>query len=256
MEWLPSSSLVNEGCLDATDCSDNVVCYTMAYTPAVSGKLTSYTAVFRVDCDGGGTAIINNASCSMADKSQQLDGCKEIGQVQLASSGNSGTLEVVANETVYLHQLCLQTRRGRSRIGFEMDPLIGITTSIDLPDGGAVTEIVAYPKSFLPRNAAFCGGDTDGISTSSIGDIRDSEALVSLTMAPNPATDYLWVKVKAPGEEATIHILDINGRVLHRSKGAAVRTETFDLTAWPSGTYYVALGEAHGSMSEKFIISR
>jgi len=254
MRWVPTADLNGKlACSDATDCTRNIVCYSLAYLPAVSGKLTSYTAGFRVDCDGGETSIVKNEACSMADNSRQVVACGEVGELQLLSCGNTGDVSVTAGKAVYLHQICLQTQRKGPGIRIAADPLMGVTTSIDLAEGVAVTETPGFAKSYFQRNRLICqNGTAEGLE---LGKDLDSERL-TLSLSPNPAIDWLQVVVDVPSEDVNLRIMDSQGCLVLQQLGPGQRRETLNVSRLPAGTYYLSVGEEYPSLSRKFVIVR
>ncbi|HZV68439.1 MAG TPA: LamG-like jellyroll fold domain-containing protein, partial [Saprospiraceae bacterium] len=126
---LPNGS-VNGSCTSSTDCCTQTFCYGLKFTPGSTGILTTYTTGFFIDCIPAGSPINSNVSCVMNDISNQINGCVANGHVLFNSSGNSGTLNVVAGVPVILHKLCLTIPNGVS-LNITKDPITNLTFSID-----------------------------------------------------------------------------------------------------------------------------
>lgn len=147
MRWIPSPATGQFGkCTDQSSKSGLTQCYALEYTPAVSGTLTSYTTGFLVSCTSLGSAIAKNQSCSMTPKNNEVNGCSSIGKTLLNSSGNSGTItnnQIEAGVPVILHQVCLTIPTGEA-VSIEEEPVTDLTTSVDLGNGGYVTEFPVF----------------------------------------------------------------------------------------------------------------
>ncbi len=93
MRWIPTPAhSVSGRCSDQSTKSGLTQCYTLEYTPAVSGVLTSYTTGFLVSCTSLGSAIAKNQSCTMTPNNREVNGCDALGKVLMNSSGNSGSI--------------------------------------------------------------------------------------------------------------------------------------------------------------------
>lgn len=133
-----------DGCSSVvTDCSSGQQCYALNYTPANTGTVTSYTLGFLANCIGDNTASLRGESCTMTDNTDIQSACVAANLLQILPSGNSGTLPVVVNEPVKLHEVCVTLPAGTS-MTFNEDASLALTVSIDLPGGGAVTDVLNY----------------------------------------------------------------------------------------------------------------
>ena len=147
MKWTPLPKGASAGkCVCAAPSKSSLQCYTLEYTPAVSGVLTSYTTVFLVSCTSHGSPIDKNEACYMTGKVDVKDGCSEIGKMMMISAGNTGTpinSTIQSGKPVFLHQVCFNIPEGES-ITIETEATPNLTTSVDLAIGTAVTEFPAY----------------------------------------------------------------------------------------------------------------
>jgi hypothetical protein len=147
MRWVPIPKGSAEGkCVCSAPSKSNLQCYALEYVPNVSGVLTSYTTGFLVSCTSRGPAVSKNESCIMSPKVEVQDGCSQVGKVMMISAGNSGnptTSVIEAGKPIFLHQVCFDIPKGES-ITIELPETSGLTTSVDLKTGGAVTEYPAY----------------------------------------------------------------------------------------------------------------
>ncbi len=154
MTWIPSKHVVNKGCADMTDCTENIVCYKLQYIPNESGVLTSYTTGFIADCENGETKVKINQSCIIEDKSDQVVACESHGKILLNCSGNSGSANLVRGRPIILHQICLDAKNKNIEI-VESD-IIHLTTSIDLHDQIATTEFAEYVSYMVLSSNITC----------------------------------------------------------------------------------------------------
>lgn len=154
MTWIPSKHIVNKGCTDMTNCTENIVCYKLQYIPNVTGKLTSYTTGFIADCENGETKVKINQSCLIEDKSNQTVACEDFGKILLNCSGNSGAVGLKKGIPVILHQICLDAKN--KNIGIVESDITKLTTSIDIEDGSASTEFVEYENYIALNTVEFC----------------------------------------------------------------------------------------------------
>lgn len=257
MRWIPSANIASQQCDDKTDCSQNLVCYSLTYMPTKSGVLTSYTTGFTLNCSEGTTAIVYNASCTMTDKSEQVSACEEAGKLLLLCSGNTGELAVNARKRVVLHQVCVQTSGSTSALVFEPNEIVGLTASLDNEQTGPFTERMLGDKFYVPSNYSVCnGGTVPNGPEGTIGVVRGGEGEVSLELFPNPVVNNLQVRVILPVEKAVFNVLDVNGRVLVTRVGNTGIVNQLDVSALPSGTYFLAVGEDRSELTKKFVIVR
>ena len=148
MQWVfLANGVVNGSCTSTSDCSNEILCYGLEYTPAISGTITSYTTGFFVDCtapnNGNGNPIESNSACIMTDNSALNVQCSAASLVLLNSSGNSGTSALVANTPIILHQICLDLSANQS-VNIVEDDATDLSVSIDEAGGGPVNELPSY----------------------------------------------------------------------------------------------------------------
>jgi len=154
MRWIPVNTPSKFGkCAFDVDKEGKTQCYVLEYVPAVSGILTSYTAGFFVSCTSLGSAISDNQSCSMSSNIRLFNGCSTVGQILMSSSGNTGSAinnQIEAGVPVIIHQVCLTIPLGES-VTIDEDPVLDLTTSVDILGGGFATEYPTYEKAVFHR---------------------------------------------------------------------------------------------------------
>lgn len=153
LEWIylaPGATSVT--CTSATDCDVENVCFGLAYTPAATGRVTSYTLGFLADCPNGSQPAVAASSCTMSDNTFVSPGCAN-DIFLLQASGNNGSLVIAAGTPVILHQVCIQV--GTDRIRVIEDEITGLTVSVDQTVGGPTTEVLSFDP-FL-ADATDCG---------------------------------------------------------------------------------------------------
>lgn len=260
MQWVPGEEVGNPDYKDATNCADNVICYALAYTPAKSGTLTSYTTNFLVDCDGGKSAIISNRSLVMTDNSAQEEACEEAGVLLLNASGNTGSVNTKSNGAIYLHEICIQTSRKSTAIEFKMDEIGALTTSLDIPNGKAVTERPDFQPFLFKRawsscsntpDVSFAGEDFDVAADETIG--RDG---IELSLSPNPAVDQINVRLDHPGTSVDFSLLDGMGRVVGTWTAATNASLEIDVSQLPAGFYHLNAQTDQETFTKKFIVRK
>ncbi len=154
MRWvLQSASSTNGSCTSTTDCCTNTLCFGLEFTPATTGTLAAYTTGFLSDCVLDASPVVSNSSCVMTDNSSDIDGCASVSQTLINSSGNGGSLSVVAGVPVIIHQLCLTIPAGQT-VTLVEDAVTDLSASIDLPAGGSTTEFPTYSTTNLEGNKA------------------------------------------------------------------------------------------------------
>lgn len=257
MHWVPSGEVNQEGFVDGTDCATNTICYALAYTATQGGTLTSYTAGFEVECDNNPNFIVSNESTVMVDKSSQIMACEELGKVALNCFGNSGSVQVKADRTVYLHQICLQTSKGSAGIQFTASKALGITTSLDIPAGEARTEEPVFLNAKLNRSHQLCDPSPEVGGNGLFGQVDLTEAdEMQIDVFPNPVVNNLRVRVTTAAELINLNILDANGRILASDKRQTKTFHDVDVSEFPAGTYYISVVEEQAELTKKFVIVR
>ncbi len=148
-------------CPDATDCCQDIICYDLVYTPAVSGRLTTYTTGFISNCPGGFPIALDmsmmplNNSCVMSDNSYEIDDCMNSGTILFNSSGSNGSVPVTGGAmpvSISLHKVCFNLSAGE-QINLSEDIITDLTTSIDLLDINdmVIGQYTDYP-TFISTN--------------------------------------------------------------------------------------------------------
>lgn len=157
MQWVPFTKGLTKGdCAAEISKNDQVICYALEYTPAVSGVLTSYTTGFYVSCTSLGSPVAKNQSCSMYNNVNLQNGCSTNGIVLMNSSGNTGNVinnQVQAGIPVILHKVCFTIPKGET-IKITEDQITDLTTSIDVGGGTFTTEFPTFTESVI-RNTRY-----------------------------------------------------------------------------------------------------
>ena len=153
LQWVPDNG-AHGSCPAATNCTTNVICFGLQYTPGVSGFLTTYTTGFKTECLGdiplGITPVMSNQSCVMSDNSFELNACSTIDSILFNSSGNAGMVPVVAGTPLILHKVCFDLDPPLA-LGIKEDLIINLSASIDLAGGGQYTEYPMYTTTTLSK---------------------------------------------------------------------------------------------------------
>ncbi|MBK8832277.1 MAG: hypothetical protein IPN60_15755 [Saprospiraceae bacterium] len=150
LQWVLDTGDNDGGCPDATNCCQDIICYDLVYTPAVSGRLTTYTTGFLSNCLGPvypppialDMSMIPtplNNSCVMTDNSFESDDCTN-NMYLFNSSGQNGSVMVVGGVTpvpITIHKVCFQISAGET-INLTEDVPTDLTASIDLLDMGGM----------------------------------------------------------------------------------------------------------------------
>ncbi|HRN55945.1 MAG TPA: T9SS type A sorting domain-containing protein [Agriterribacter sp.] len=69
---------------------------------------------------------------------------------------------------------------------------------------------------------------------------------------PNPTTGKFYITFSKAVDNATVQIVDANGKVVQRLKGSGTRLE-FDLSSQPGGTYFIIIQTAGTVINKKVI---
>jgi hypothetical protein len=122
--------------------------------------------------------------------------------------------------------------------------IIGTPSSSVTPNlllGGAYSIIVSSENCEL-QSSPFLITATEEIISSNIIDVY-----------PNPATDYIEIRsVELGGQEVSISITDINGRVYLMEDSLSI-TEKVDLKSLPQGIYILLLESKVGFYKSRFV---
>ncbi len=156
MRWvyMPPGTM-SGSCVSGSDCSTGTICFTLQYTPGVTGILTSYTTGFFVNCYNGADPVVSNESCVMVDNSGVQEDCGGLGLILMNSSGNTGNLMITKNVPVVLHQICLQLGAGGSVV-LDEDEATDLTASVELPGNILVTETPSFTNYTVDFDT-YCG---------------------------------------------------------------------------------------------------
>lgn len=69
---------------------------------------------------------------------------------------------------------------------------------------------------------------------------------------PNPTTGKFYITFSKAIDNATVQIVDVNGKAVQRVKGSGTRME-FDLSGQPGGTYFIII-QTTGTVINKKVI--
>lgn len=69
---------------------------------------------------------------------------------------------------------------------------------------------------------------------------------------PNPTTGKFYITFSKAIDNATVQIIDVNGKVVQRVRGSSTRLE-FDLSSQPGGTYFIIIQTARTMINKKVI---
>jgi hypothetical protein len=258
MKWVPAENAIN-GCNSLTNAKKNILCYNLEYTPEKTGVLSSYTAGFWVDCGKSETVVFSNKSCSMTDNSQQVAGCEKYGKTFFNSSGNSGSQAnnyMTKGVPVYLHQVCLMVNPNEELL-IVKDDITDLTTNIDLGSGASVTEFPSY-KSFVAKNIIKVVEEpsvevlNNTLTTSTASSPMELDEKIELF--PNPAYDYINVKVVSTQEFCTLQIFDGSGVSKFNQLVKSNENIKFDVSSYAPGLYYVSVKSDNKVVNRKFIV--
>lgn len=259
MQWVPGDQVNDPDYADGTNCTQNILCYALAYTPSQTGVLTSYTTGFLVDCDNGRSTIVSNKSLVMTNNSAQQEACAEAGVLLLQSSGNTGAITVKNGRTTYLHEICLQTSGKTTEIHFEMDLLGGLTTSLDIHDRPALTERPEFTPFLFKRARAACLNTPNSVFSwdeAGIAEEPSEPHYGSFTLFPNPAVTEVQVRFDHVAEQVNFSLLDASGRELRSWKAATGTSHRVDVSKLPAGFYHLKASTEEETFTRKLIVRR
>lgn len=142
-----------ENCTSETDCESSIQCYTLMYTPNVSGTMTSYTLGFLGLCPPSGDVYLSNlsGSCTMSDNTSYTQLCDDFGMFNLITSGNTGSVEIVAGEVKAIHQVCFTINEGET-LNIQEDVITQLSVSVDLETGESIFELLDFSSIDLTIN--------------------------------------------------------------------------------------------------------
>ncbi|MBK9982222.1 MAG: T9SS type A sorting domain-containing protein [Saprospiraceae bacterium] len=138
MEWvlLPNGEGIG-ACVSSSDCTNDVLCYGLEYTPLYTGTMTTYTTGFFIGCMSGINPVLSNSACLLHDNSQIHDFCTQAGVVLFNSSTDQGVaVPVFKGVPQIIHQVCYSIPSSGT-LTVTRDNLPGaLSTSIDSTSGG------------------------------------------------------------------------------------------------------------------------
>ncbi|MBL7739100.1 MAG: T9SS type A sorting domain-containing protein [Chitinophagaceae bacterium] len=119
-------------------------------------------------------------------------------------------------------------------------------------DNNPYKGVTYYRLKIKEASGAFC--------YSKVREVRISSGVVSVTLAPNPATDHTTIMIgNAIDQTACITITDINGnKMLYRKIPIDREHYLADIPVqtWPPGTYFVSVKTNQVSVNKKLVVQR
>lgn len=73
----------------------------------------------------------------------------------------------------------------------------------------------------------------------------------SISIFPNPVTDFLWIKTNLPAKQ--VSVIDITGRVIYSNATGDSENIRIDCSGFPSGVFFVSVLTESGKVTKKFI---
>ncbi len=139
MEWvlMPNGEGIGS-CVSSSDCTNDILCYGLEYTPLYTGTMTTYTTGFFVGCLNGTNPVQSNNACLLHDHSQIHDFCSVPAQVVLFNSSTDQGVAVPIFKGVpqIIHQVCFSIPSSGT-LTVTRDNLPGaLSTSIDSANNG------------------------------------------------------------------------------------------------------------------------
>jgi len=201
-EYIPKNSSLG-ACTSSSDCNNGTFCYGLKYTPAVSGRITSYTLGFQGNCPGGGSPYLPvlSGSCVMTDNTDFINGCgTPTNMFLLQASGNSGNnITISQGQPIYLHRICFEVNVS-DIINIEEDIITQLTVSVDsLINNNPITEVLSFSPFEIKYDDQTCNINFDvsnpWINVTSLpdGSIVNSESLVN--SSPFDQSFDIWDEV-------------------------------------------------------------
>ena len=247
VNWVPSTES-DGGCSMVTDCATNTLCYSLEYTPESTGILTSYTTGFFTSCIDGAANLLHNQSCVINDKSSMISACEEFGKTLLNCSGNTGQIMITKDEPIILHQVCFDIDV-KEEVELLVDPVMGITVSIDLLTNGFTT---SKPK-YEDYTASTRDVETPCDLKNDI-EIDAFDASLALQVFPNPTSGSINVFFNDGGLTADMSIITSDNKRMMTQTIDCNKKHSFNLNDYHGGTYIVRIKGENKSESKKFII--
>lgn len=101
----------------------------------------------------------------------------------------------------------------------------------------------------------YCNNGSNRISNPEL--VRQQEAASAGfeevdALYPNPTTGKFFITFSKAIDNATIQVVDVNGKTVQRVKGSGTRLE-FDLSGQPGGTYFIIIRTGETVINKKVI---
>lgn len=130
----------------------------------------------------------------------------------------------------------------------------GLITNPDMSSTKARIYMDSIMAHFLPRAclALDLATTQECLGNVNTEDLID-DTLIELAVAPNPATDHVWVRTNAAYPMEAIQVFDINGRFIKAQYNIDNHQYRLDRGALPPGTYLIKVKVEEGVSTRKVI---
>ncbi|HZV70500.1 MAG TPA: T9SS type A sorting domain-containing protein [Saprospiraceae bacterium] len=146
----------NPGCVSSTDCTNDMLCYGLRYTPLYTGSMTSYTTGFFVNCIDGINHVVSNEGCVMGSVSDINDGCELINFVVFHSSAAGTPFSVIKGVPYILHQVCFSIPNTGILTVIEDDVQANGTSIDSVNGGGPESDNIAFYTPLVIDSSIAC----------------------------------------------------------------------------------------------------
>jgi hypothetical protein len=72
-----------------------------------------------------------------------------------------------------------------------------------------------------------------------------SEVDIRLSVFPNPATSIFTVRFSDPLKDATLTVVDMQGRIVYQERVEALGSVTIDCSGWGAGIYALSVSDPY-----------
>ena len=123
-------------------------------------------------------------------------------------------------------------------------------------DGGSVSFSVG--QTAFSANAGSNGSVTQGVQQPyeiSVLSVAEQAENISLSVYPNPSTDYLYLTSSDENSDLSYQLFDMNGRLLKSEKITENQTN-IDMQGLVSATYFVKVNQGNKTVKTFKIIKR
>lgn len=250
LEWvlLPPGYSDGKSCPSATDCSQDILCFGLQYTPAYSGEVTTYTTGFYATCISTTNIYVSNESCVMDNNSTNDNFCSDSEDPfnYFNSSGNEGVnVKIEKGTPIILHRLCLKIPEGESITITPDFTGTQLTLSITTVDGRHVTDIVEdCPELVIDRDAIcldLCTKkpNTSGSALSTFTGISTLDRNVENTWVTDAKSGFLKLESKTLGFVPTRITTTQRDNISTPEEGMVIFNTTTQCLEYYNGTEWV-----------------